>query len=50
MEFNSNWELMQNLKEIRKEYILICNSFTYKQLHERVLYRTKITNSICLPV
>ena len=45
MECNSNWkynEVMQQLKEIRKEYILICNSFTYKQLHERVLYRTKI--------
>jgi len=49
MEFNSNWkysEVMQNLKEIRKEYTLICNSFTYMQLHERVEYRTRIKRQI----
>lgn len=49
MELDSKWtykELMQHLKEIRKEYILMCNSFTYKQLHERVLYRTEIKRTV----
>ena len=45
MELNENWtykEVIKNIKEVRKEYILMCQSFDYYHLHDKVLYRTRI--------
>ena len=45
MKLNPNWtyrEVMKNIREVRKEYILICKSFDYYHLHDKVLYRTEM--------
>jgi hypothetical protein len=42
MQLNKNWtykEVMENIKQVRKEYILICKSFDYYHLHDKVVYR-----------
>lgn len=45
MELNENWtygEVMKHIKQVRKEYILMCQSFDYYHIHDRVQYRTRI--------
>lgn len=49
MQLNEKWsykEILSKMKQLRKEYLLICNSFDYQHLHERVLFRTQIKRFI----
>ena len=39
-------EIKSNIRQIRKEYLLICNSFNYKHLHDRVAFRTAVKRTI----
>ena len=45
MQLERNWtyrEVMRNMKQVRKEYLLICSTFDYEHLHNRVEYRRSI--------
>ena len=49
MELNENWtykEIMRNIREVRKSYILMCQSFDYYHIHDRVEYRRKVKNIV----
>jgi len=39
-------EIMSNIRKIRKEYLLICKTFNYKHLHDRVMFRTAVKRTI----
>lgn len=49
MELNEAWnykEVIKNIKDVRKEYILMCQSFDYYHIHERVEYRRRVKNIV----